>query len=132
MQVQYVLRLLPCTHQDDIRLRANHSAVKTISFCSCCSYSNLQVFQSYGHWWNGNLTFQKAPQEKQRGNRSRDRRVQEVDPPWSINRSGNCLFKSVVTSLCMCGGARSCKKKQHFCCLHADGSSSATPKFHGK
>jgi hypothetical protein len=32
MQVQYVLHLLPCTHQDDIRLHAKHSATKANQF----------------------------------------------------------------------------------------------------
>jgi hypothetical protein len=32
MQVQYVLHMLRCTHQDDIRLHAKHSAIKADQF----------------------------------------------------------------------------------------------------
>jgi hypothetical protein len=43
MQVQYVLHLLSCTHQDDIRLRAKHFAIKADRFLQSLagSFSNF-------------------------------------------------------------------------------------------
>jgi hypothetical protein len=32
MKVQYVLHLLPCMHQDDIRLRDKYFAIKAVQF----------------------------------------------------------------------------------------------------
>jgi hypothetical protein len=41
LQLQYVLHLLPCTHQDDIRLRDEHFAIKADQFLQ-----SLFVFES--------------------------------------------------------------------------------------
>jgi hypothetical protein len=109
MQVQCFLHLLPCTRQDVIRLLAKHSALKVEHFfCSRRWYSILHVVKGCRQWRNVNLVSHKDSQEKSSGVRSGDRGGQEVDRPRPINRSGNCLFRYVFTSLWICGGTPSC------------------------
>jgi hypothetical protein len=80
---------------------------KLINFCNRCSYSILQVDQDYRHWRDVHLIVNKEPQEKVEGGQIwRSRRPGSGPPfPRPIHRSGNCLFKNVITSLWMCGGA---------------------------
>jgi len=43
MKVQYVLHLLPCTYQGDIRLCSKRFAIKADQICNRCSYLIPQV-----------------------------------------------------------------------------------------
>jgi hypothetical protein len=100
MQVQFLLHSLPCTH-------AKHYAVKEDQVCTLFVVSPLSC-SGYRNWWNVNLIFHKAPQEKLREVKYGEHRDQEGDLPRPIHCSGNCLFKNVVTLLWVCGDALSC------------------------
>jgi hypothetical protein len=67
MKFKYMLSLLPCTHQDNIRFRAKHFAIKDDQFFNRCSYSIFQVVQGYRRWRNVKLIFHKAAQEEVEG-----------------------------------------------------------------
>jgi hypothetical protein len=58
-----MFHLLPCTHQDDIRFRAKHFAIKANRFLQSLFIFDSSTCLGYRHWRNVNLIFHKAPQE---------------------------------------------------------------------
>jgi hypothetical protein len=68
----------------------------------------FQIGEGHRHWWNVIVIFRRAPQGKVKGVRSGDREGQDMDPPPPNHGLGNCLFRSVVSVLWMCGGSVSC------------------------
>jgi len=48
MLVQYMLHLLPCTHQDDIRLCAKYFAIKADQFLLAARFRSFKLFRVTG------------------------------------------------------------------------------------
>jgi hypothetical protein len=104
MQVQYVLHLLPCTHQDDYLTSCQTFCNKGWSiFAIAARTLSLKLF-SCGKQTSSST---KPHRKKSWGVRSGDRGGQEVGHPRPVHCSNNCLFKNVITSLRMCGGVPS-------------------------
>ena len=97
---------LACTHQDSTELRARHLAKKNVQTLHGRPYKIHEVTERYRHWCKANFMFQKATQEQVERCPVWILRVtgSETSPP--SHPSGNCLFKNVVTSLWIWGGAR--------------------------
>lgn len=114
VQVQYVIHLLLCTNQDDIRLCAEHFAVTVHQFLqSFFVVDSSSLFKVSGISGTYTSSFTE-PHRKMLGGgvRFRDGGGQAVDPPTplTVHLSGNCLFQNVVSSLWMCGDTPSCSK----------------------
>jgi hypothetical protein len=112
----------PCTHQDDMRLRAKHFATMADRFLQSqfvfdpSSCSGLQALPGR------KPHLSQSPSEKVEGGQIwRSRR------PGSgrqIHRPGNCLFKNVVTSL---WAAVALRHVERLVCLEAAGAINGNP-----
>jgi hypothetical protein len=98
VQVPCVLRLVPCTHQDDIRLRAKHSAIKADQFLL-----SLFVFDPSFYTGLYALAERKPHLSQSLIGKCREGIAggREVESLWPFRHLANCLFRNVVTSLWM-------------------------------
>jgi hypothetical protein len=118
VQVQCVLHVLTCTHQDVIRHSAKHSAIMAYQLLQSLfvrdpsSRAGLQALAERKSY------FSQSPTGKIRGGGGAEKwrswrpgsALRATPNPRTIHRSGNCQLKDVVTSLWMCGGAPPCCK----------------------
>jgi hypothetical protein len=117
MQVQYVLHLLPCTHQDDIQLHAKHFAIKLGQFLQ-----SLFVFNPSRHWRNENLIFHKAPREKVKGGQIwRLRRPGSGPPLADPSLRQLTAYSRMLSPHCGCVVVLRHVEKQHLVCLQVAG-----------
>jgi len=123
MEVRYILHLLLCTDQDNIRIRAKNFEIKADQFLQRCRYSILQVVQSYRNWRNINLIFHKAPHERVEGGvRSGDRGGREVDPPPGRSIARATAHSRMLSPQCGCVVELRHVEKQHLVCLEIAGA----------
>jgi hypothetical protein len=107
MQVQNVLYLLLCMHQDNIQVYAKHSVITAAQFWQLLFIFHHYLLKVTGTGGTQGSSFKKLHRIKSKRTDLEIMKARKWIPQLN-HCPENCLFQKVVTSLWIYGGAPSC------------------------